>query len=224
MGQWTGFMILIYAICLYLVWCTGVQIQRNTNMLLRVVATVLLIVIGMGYAVRIVYASIDNIKAVQFLSGFYFISTIGIILLSTIGIWYLSPLYKKQGKLVQLLVGLAPFVAFYSVFIAVKPIEIINRASLGYSLTLVGKWSVFMGILQELFIALAVISCIIGIIKTNDTIRKSQYLVYALGFILMLIDGLSIALSIQVAIPPFSFSEAYGLFAILYSFSNNSIA
>ena len=163
MGQWTGFMILIYGICLYLIWCIGVQIQHNANRLLRVVVTALLIITGMGSAVRMVYAWMDNIKALHFLSWFYFASTIGIILLSIIGIWYISPLYEKQGK------------------------------------------------------------CIIGIVTTKNLTRKSQYLVYALGFILMLVDGLSIVYTIQVAIPPFSFSEAYGLFAILYGFSNNRI-
>ena len=216
------FFIMIF--CTLLIICLNiVQIKSHPNICIRVICCILFIFTGLRYISLIVFTLGAKISVLKLLSYFYFASSIGITIPSALALWYIIPRFRERIRLWVLFLLLSPFFFFYLILIYLQPLKIIIKPGFGYMLMILQPWSNYFSILQAIFIILVFLGCFLGFKWYQYKSPRSQYLLFALGYGLMFIDGVSVLINKNTPIEPFILSEAFVMVAILYAFSTKPI-
>ena len=212
-------LVILCLFALYSIFLNLKVIEENAFLLIRLVGTVLLIYSATRYITLIVYGDAPNYYQLRLLRYFYFATSIGLTGMTLSAIWYVTPLYREKIKYPYWIGGFLPWTLFYLYLIIMQPTKIIKGKSMGYELVLTGQFPLYLSVAQGLFVMIAIILCLIGILKYKSLQIRGQLLMIILAQLALTADGLSYYSQSITTIPPFTLTEAFGFFAIYYTLS-----
>lgn len=216
-----GYIVLI-AICimaLVVITLNIAVIQNNDNITLKTICTILFVFSIFRYLTLMVYGDMPSYKLLDALRYFYFATSVGLTIPTLAAIWYITPLYRGKIKYPTYLLLFTPWILFYLYIIIMQPTKIIVDKKFGYNLQLIGKFNLYLSVMQGSFVIIVLILCLVGIIKYKNVKLRSRYLAIIVAQIALTLDGLSYFSSALNIIPQFTLTEVFGFLAILYAFS-----
>ncbi len=216
-----GYIVLI-AICLIalvIITLNIAVIKSNKNTILKNICILLFILSFFRYFTLMVYGDKPTYQILSALRYFYFATSLGLTVPTLAAIWYITPLYREKIKYPIYLLLFTPWIVFYLYIILMQPTKIIVAEKFGYSLKLVGSFSLYLSIAQGSFIVIVILLCLFGIMRYQDSLLRSRYVVFIIAQIALTLDGLSYFYGTSNVIPPFTVTEVFGFLAILYAFS-----
>ena len=204
---------------IFLVFLNIVQIKNNSIISIRIVCF-LVFIAGLRYVCYLFLLLISN-KHIKILCIFYYGSMIGTH--PSILALYTIPRFREKISEISLLILLSPFLIFYLYLLYLQPLEIIIKPGIGYGFRLLFPWNIFVSIYQGIFVIIVITLSTLGFRYYSFKFPRSQYLLFLLSYLLLMIDGLTILFKRINTFQPFIISEAFVLIAILYAFSTKPI-
>ena len=200
-----------------------IQIKKHSNIIIRLVCFFLFIVTGLRYITLLLFTFNFPVGILKFLAYFYYGSMIGLTIPSIVALWYTIPCFRKKINEKRLLLFLTPLFIFYFFMLYLQPLEIVIKTGIGYGLRLLFPWNLFVSIYYGFFVMIILLLCVSGFRWYKYKFPRSQYLLFFLSYLLLLVDGLTILFNRTNTFQPFIISEAFVLIALLYAFSTKPI-
>ncbi|HOQ17707.1 MAG TPA: hypothetical protein PLC16_07525 [Defluviitaleaceae bacterium] len=217
-----AYFFILFAV-IFLVFLNIIQIKKHSNIIIRLVCFFLFIVTGLRYITLLLFTFNFPVGILKFLAYFYYGSMIGLTIPSIVALWYTIPRFRKKINEKRLLLFLTPLFIFYFFMLYLQPLEIVIKTGIGYGLRLLFPWNLFVSIYYGFFVMIILLLCVSGFRWYKYKFPRSQYLLFFLSYLLLLVDGLTILFNRTNTFQPFIISEAFVLIALLYAFSTKPI-
>ena len=179
---------------IFLVFLNIVQIKNNSIISIRIVCFLLFIVTGLRYVSLFIFTLDIQTSILKYFVYFYYGSMIGITIPSILALWYTIPRFREKISEISLLILLSPFLIFYLYLLYLQPLEIIIKPGIGYGFRLLFPWNIFVSIYQGIFVIIVITLSTLWFRYYSFKFPRSQYLLFLLSYLLLMIDGLTIYL------------------------------
>ncbi len=218
--------VLLIGICLVAIIVLMINIgvvNKRDPKIMRWVCIVLFAFSMTRYFTLIVYGDAPTLAQLESLRYFYLATSIGLTMTTAAAVWYISPYIKDNLAYPIYLASFLPFIVFYLFVIITQPTEIRLGETYGYTLELVGRYPIYLAIVQSAFTLIMLVLCAIGLVKYKNAELRSRYWMIILAQVLLTLDGLSFFKPRLGFFPPFTVTEIFGFLAILYAFSTEGV-
>lgn len=198
-------------------------VNKRQPQLMRWVCIGLFTFSMMRYLTLIVYGDSPTLSQLEILRYFYFATSIGLTMTTAAAVWWMSPYIRENLSYGSYLLSFIPFIAFYLWVLITQPTEIRMGETYGYTLALVGKYPIYLAIVQSLFVGIIIILCVTGILKYKNAELRNKYGLVIGAQVLLALDGISFFKPILEVFPPFTVTELLGFLVILQVFQTETI-
>lgn len=193
-------------------------VSKNPYIHIKLIGMILFILSIFRYVTLLLFANGGDIGLLEKMSYFYFITSMGITIPCFLALWYITPFYREKINSIGILLITIPWFVFYILMCVFRPFKIIKSPIIGYSLTLTGKWALYLSMMQGFFIFIFIIATIYGFTLYKHKQIRSQYFVLIISQLLLLQDGFSYFGLGSPVIPVFTVTEGLCFLGLYYSF------
>lgn len=213
------FLITLCVIAIVLLMINIGAVSKKDVILMKWVCILLFAFSMLRYLTLIVYGDHPTLTQLEVLKPFYFASSIGLTMTMASAVWFITPFLREKFNYLMYILFWSPWILFYSILILSAPAEIELGKNIGYTLELTGRFPIYLSIAQGSFVAIMIGLSLAGLIKYKNEYLRSSYGLIIAACILLTIDGISYFVPMLNLIPPFTVTEIFGFFSILYAFS-----
>lgn len=213
-------LILGAALALGAIMMNGLATMKLKDSSLRKILWLLLAFTATRYITLIVYGDHPNLAQLEGLRYFYFASSIGVTMTTVLAVWYAVPLYREKLSPAGALLCFLPWQLFYGYVILGQPTQIVKGERFGYILRLVGKFPLYLSIVQVSFTVVILVLIVIGLIRFKHPQIRVQLFFLMAAQVLLFLDGLTFGKGGMSVFVPFTVTEAFAFMATYYTFNH----